>query len=171
MHRHVLFTLALLLVAVRANAQTDPWFARDKALHAAAGAAIGAGGYGVGALVFESSRARIGTGLGLALGAGAAKEWYDRGGRGTPSWRDFAWDGVGAAAGVGVAWMIDRVRHRHSSASTRRDGVRARPMASGAIAPSVPATLSDVGPAAARAAIFRPYLGVEAWPPGPSAAR
>lgn len=107
-----------VLIALRARparAGDDPWFARDKALHAAAGAALGAGGYAASALVFETPRTRVASGLIVGLGAGAAKEWHDRGGRGTPSWRDFAWDGVGTAAGLSVAWLIDRTRRAHRS--------------------------------------------------------
>ena len=127
--RRVVVSIAVL-VALRASparAGDDPWFAHDKALHAAAGAMLGAGGYAASALVFETPRKRVASGLIVGLGAGAAKEWHDRGGRGTPSWRDFDWDGVGAAAGVTVAWLVDRARRAHRSqpdsaraASTRR---------------------------------------------------
>ena len=125
--RTAAIVILVTLVAGKARAGDDPWFARDKALHAAAGATLGAGGYAASALVFETPRKRVASGLIVSLGAGAAKEWHDRGGRGTPSWRDFAWDGVGAAAGLSVAWLIDRTRRAHRSqpdsaraASTRR---------------------------------------------------
>ena len=111
-----LTALVFTLAGSRAQAADgDAWFARDKALHASAGAAIGAGGYAGSAFVFSGTRARAASGLALALGAGAAKEWSDRGGRGTPSWRDFAWDAVGAATGVTVAWLIDRAVHAHAA--------------------------------------------------------
>lgn len=98
------------------QAADDPWFGRDKALHATAATGLAAGGYGGAAMVLKTSRTRtrVVSGLVISLGAGAAKEWWDRG-RGTPSWRDFAWDGVGAAAGTTVAWLIDRARHRARS--------------------------------------------------------
>ena len=108
-------TVLIGLGAGPVRAGDDPWFARDKALHAAAGATLGAGGYAASALVFETPGKRIASGLIVGLGAGAAKEWHDRGGRGTPSWRDFAWDGVGTAAGLSVAWLIDRTRRAHRS--------------------------------------------------------
>ncbi|MFN7981951.1 MAG: hypothetical protein U0Q11_08850 [Vicinamibacterales bacterium] len=166
--RHcIVVTLVVLLSAVSARAGDDPWFAHDKALHAAAGAALGAGGYGTGALVFTSTRARIGVGLGVALGAGAAKEWHDRGGRGTPSWRDFAWDGVGAAAGVGVAWLIDRAHHTHD---TKRSALVTRANTSGlasmstAVAAWSPVTADRVlGSGDAAGSDSRPYLGDEGW--------
>jgi putative lipoprotein len=113
-------TLLLLLTLVGLHSslaradESDRWLARDKTLHATAGAALGAGGYGAGALVFDAPPARVVSGIVMSLGIGAAKEWYDRG-RGDPSWRDFAWDGIGAAAGVTIAWLIDRAR-RHPPA-------------------------------------------------------
>jgi putative lipoprotein len=111
-----LTALVFTLAGSRAEAADgDAWFARDKALHASAGVAIGAGGYAGSALVFSGTRARVTSGLALALGAGAAKEWSDRGGRGTPSWRDFAWDAVGAATGVTIAWLIDRAVHARAA--------------------------------------------------------
>ena len=128
-------------MAALANSRTqaadgDAWFARDKALHASAGAALGAGGYAASALVFNGTRARTTSGLALALSAGAAKEWSDRGGRGTPSWRDFTWDAVGAATGVTVAWLIDRAVHARAAAHAH-DGYEA-----GQHTPSAP-TLPD----------------------------
>jgi putative lipoprotein len=86
----------------------DPWFGRDKALHFGAGAVLAGGGYSVAAAVTEKPKPRILTGVGVSVGASAAKEWYDRSHRGDPSWRDFAWGSVGAAAGVTIAWLIER---------------------------------------------------------------
>lgn len=167
--RHVIvLSLVVLLCAAPTHAGDDPWFARDKALHAVAGAALGAGGYGAGALASKNTRARIGVGLGVALGAGAAKEWHDRGGRGTPSWRDFAWDGVGAAAGVGVAWLIDRARHPHDT-STSRSGhtPNANGIASDAARSDTPrvVVLQEHPDAAADSGsvLTTSYRGVEGW--------
>jgi hypothetical protein len=42
------------------------------------------------------------------MGAGVAKELWDLSGRGDPSWKDLAWDGVGTAAGLVTAWCFDR---------------------------------------------------------------
>lgn len=85
----------------------DPWFGRDKALHFGASATIAAGGYGVGTLVFDTRYGALALGGGLALGAGIGKEALDAAGYGDPSWRDLAWDAVGTAVGLGVAWSLD----------------------------------------------------------------
>ncbi|MBK9036539.1 MAG: hypothetical protein IPL61_35705 [Myxococcales bacterium] len=45
----------------------------------------------------------------MAVTAGATKEAWDATGRGDPSWKDAAWDGVGTVAGVAVAVVIDLV--------------------------------------------------------------
>lgn len=130
----VLAVILLALVAAPARAgEGDNWFGRDKALHASAGAALGAGGYAGGAVVFEQPGNRVVSGLVLSLGLGAAKEWRDRG-RGNPSWRDFAWGGVGAATGVTLAWLIDHARHARRARlpapakSAQPDRVRASSM-------------------------------------------
>ena len=44
---------------------------------------------------------------------GGSEEWCDHHDGGRASSRDLAWDGVGAAAGVTVAWLIDRAWHWH----------------------------------------------------------
>lgn len=122
-------TLALILSFLTpsfARAEEDRWFARDKALHAFAGTVLAAGGYAGGALVFETRGTRVASGLVVALGAGAAKEWWDRGHDGDPSVRDLAWDGVGAAAGVTIAWLIDRAMHRQGAQPAASRSRRAR---------------------------------------------
>jgi putative lipoprotein len=102
---------ALLLSAPSARADPtpspDPWFARDKALHFAASAAIAAGGYGTSAFVTDEVAGRVAFGAGLAIGAGIAKEALDAAGFGTPSLRDFTWDVIGTAVGVGVCITLD----------------------------------------------------------------
>ncbi len=46
-------------------------------------------------------------GAGVAIGVGAAKEGWDALGHGDPSWRDFAWDVIGTASGLVIAWGVD----------------------------------------------------------------
>jgi putative lipoprotein len=109
-----LVVLALLLgPAAGARADPDPWFGRDKALHFSFSAGIAGGGYGVAAQVTQDSndarRWRLLTGAGLAIAAGGGKEILDRYDGGDASWRDFTWDLVGTATGLGIAWLIDRL--------------------------------------------------------------
>ena len=47
-----------------------------------------------------------------AIAAGAGKEIADRYDGGDSSWRDFTWDLIGTATGVGIAWLIDRLVSR-----------------------------------------------------------
>jgi len=85
----------------------DDWLGRDKALHFSFSAAIAGAGYAGASLVTPDRRWRLGTGAGLAIAAGAGKEIADAYGLGDPSWKDFTWDLIGAATGLGVAWLID----------------------------------------------------------------
>lgn len=94
----------LLLVSPRAGlAAPDPWFGPDKRLHLAASAGIAFGGDALGERYLDSELGGLAVGAGLALGAGAAKEGWDALGHGDPSWRDFTWDVIGAAVGLGLA--------------------------------------------------------------------
>ncbi|MGK4002347.1 hypothetical protein WMF31_06975 [Sorangium sp. So ce1036] len=85
----------------------DPWFGPDKALHFCASAALAGGGYALGALATEDVASRLAAGAVLALGAGLAKEALDAAGAGTPSWRDLAWDALGASVGLGLSVWFD----------------------------------------------------------------
>jgi putative lipoprotein len=105
----VLLVLLLLAPAAQAQAQGDDWWGRDKALHFSVSAVIATGGYGGAALVTEDRRWRLLTGGGLAIAAGAGKELADAAGFGDASWKDFTWDLIGAATGVGVAWLVDHL--------------------------------------------------------------
>ena len=96
----------MLSLMLTMAAQEDPWLGNDKLLHFGATAVISACGYAFGAeLGDEAPRFLIGAGLGLA--AAAAKELLDLRG-GDPSYRDFIWSAGGTAAGLLVAWLIDR---------------------------------------------------------------
>lgn len=105
----VVLVLALLfLSASSARAHDDdPWLARDKALHFSVSLALGAGGYGASSLLLEPRWQRALAGGAFALTVGGAKELYDLSGRGDPSWRDFTWDVLGSAVGVGVGYLVD----------------------------------------------------------------
>lgn len=99
-------TLLLRASAARAEPR-DPWWGPDKAEHLAVGAALSGGGYALGAATWGDRSKAIALGLAIALAAGAAKEGLDATGFGDPSWKDFAWDAIGAVCGVGIAMGID----------------------------------------------------------------
>ncbi|MDC3955039.1 hypothetical protein [Polyangium jinanense] len=104
--------LAALVTALPARADPpsdpDPFFGRDKALHFGFSAALAGGAYGATALYGLDGRAnRVAVGMAVALGAGYTKEILDAAGFGTPSWKDFAWDLLGTAVGLGVSVAID----------------------------------------------------------------
>ncbi len=85
----------------------DPWFGPDKALHFSAGAAIGVGGYALGAAALDSRWAGVALGIGLAAALGGLKEGIDAAGAGDPSVEDWVWDVVGGALGVGLSLSFD----------------------------------------------------------------
>lgn len=94
---------------MRAAAQSDPWWGKDKALHFGVSAALAAGGYTAGALLWESPEAALLSGAAAGLGAGLAKEALDLAGYGHPSWKDLAWDVAGTGVGLLAAWAIHRL--------------------------------------------------------------
>lgn len=114
MPRHLVapVVLAALVTTLPARADPpsdpDPFFGRDKALHFGFSAALAGGAYGATALYGLDGRAnRVAVGMAVALGAGYTKEILDAAGFGTPSWKDFAWDLLGTAVGLGVSVAID----------------------------------------------------------------
>ncbi len=114
-HKSALTALVALSITAAtdvAHAQTpasdpDPWFGVDKALHFAAGAGLGAGGYVAGTLGFEERWAGVLVGAGIGLVASGAKEGLDAAGLGTPSYKDFMWGVLGTMLGVGVSITFD----------------------------------------------------------------
>jgi uncharacterized protein YfiM (DUF2279 family) len=99
--------ILLIVLPSRPAAAEDKWFARDKAKHFGAAAGIAAGGYAIAVPLTGKRRWRLVLGTSAGLGAGAAKELRDRR-HGQPSWRDFTWSAAGTAAGVLVAWIVDK---------------------------------------------------------------
>ena len=63
----------------------------------------------MGALAGQPTWARFAIGGSVAMGAGIAKEVWDMQGHGDPSWRDVTWDVLGTAAGLGLAYLVDRL--------------------------------------------------------------
>ncbi len=91
------------------HAQGDDWLGADKALHATVSAGLGVGGYALASLVWRPPPVRLVAGFGLALSVGVAKELVDLTGFGDASWRDLAWDAVGASLGALAAMGLDVV--------------------------------------------------------------
>jgi putative lipoprotein len=90
-------------------ADDDPWWGRDKALHFGVSAGLGASGYAVSSLAFESRLERAAAGAAFSLTLGAGKELYDLSGGGNASWKDFTWDVAGTSVGVGLALLVDSI--------------------------------------------------------------
>jgi len=108
--RILIATAALLALPSAASAaDPDPWLGKDKALHFGASSLIAAGGYTIGAFVFDARGHALIAGAALAAAAGIGKETLDLAGYGDPSWKDLAWDGVGMVAGLAVAWGVDLI--------------------------------------------------------------
>ena len=105
----VLTTLALLTSVSAASA--DEWFAKDKALHFGVSVGLAAGGYAAGTQIFETRRSALIFGGSLSIALGAGKEIYDSTGRGDPSWKDFTWDLIGTAVGLGLAYGIHSIAY------------------------------------------------------------
>jgi putative lipoprotein len=104
--------IALMSIAPKARAAgDDPFFGRDKALHFVVAGTIAGVGYGITTAVASDRWKAFAVGGGAAVAAGALKEGADAVGFGDPSWKDFAWDVIGAACGLGVAWAVDVALH------------------------------------------------------------
>lgn len=101
--------LTALAIATSPARADDDWLGPDKALHFGASAGLAAGGYGASAIWVAPRWERAAIGAAVALSAGAAKEAWDATGRGDPSWKDLAWDGVGTVTGVAIAVVVDLV--------------------------------------------------------------
>jgi len=85
----------------------DPWFGTDKLLHAGATFALSSGGYALGVATIDQRWAALLLGGGISLALGGLKEGLDAAGLGQPSAKDFVWDVVGTALGLGVAVTFD----------------------------------------------------------------
>ena len=114
--------VTILSPAVSARAQEaqdagDAWFARDKALHFGASAAITMVGYAGASVTTDHRPTRRAVAVVLGLTAGATKEVWDAFGPGDASWRDLTWDVIGTATGVLVAAGIDWLYRRLSEPS------------------------------------------------------
>lgn len=89
------------------EASADDFWGPDKALHFGVSAALSVGGYATSALVFDKPWQRALSGAAFSLAVGAGKEGYDAVAGGDPSWKDFAWDGIGTAMGISLSLTVD----------------------------------------------------------------
>ncbi len=115
-HTLRMFTVAIFVAVVAAPKPAhasgdDPFWGPDKALHFGVAGAIAGVGYGVTTAATPDRWKAFAIGGAAAVGAGALKEGLDATGLGDPSWKDFAWDVIGAACGLGVAWALDVAVH------------------------------------------------------------
>jgi len=107
--------VSLSMVSAPAKAQSvpspeadpDPWFGRDKLLHAGATFALSSGGYALGVATLDRRWAGLLMGGGISLVLGGLKEGLDAAGLGQASAKDLVWDVVGTALGLGVAVTFD----------------------------------------------------------------
>jgi putative lipoprotein len=115
--RAVVCTMApalILSLSTTARAADDPFWGPDKALHFAVAGTIAGVGYAATTAATDDRWKAFAIGGGAALGAGALKEGLDAAGMGDPSWKDFAWDAIGAVCGLGAAWLIDVAIQGHA---------------------------------------------------------
>ena len=86
----------------------DRWWGEDKKKHFAASALIGAGITFASSTQTDTAEAAA-IGFAAAVSAGAAKEWHDLYIQKTCwSWKDLAWDIIGASVGASLAaWAVD----------------------------------------------------------------
>jgi uncharacterized protein YfiM (DUF2279 family) len=105
-----LVVVSASLLASEVSAQeVDPWWGRDKAAHLTVSMGVSSLAYGLVRSRTDRRYLAFGVGLGTSLVVGAAKEGLDSLGLGTPSWRDFFWDSVGAIVGSGLALGLDLI--------------------------------------------------------------
>ncbi len=94
-------------------------------------AGIAGAGYGATTALTDERWKAFAVGGGAALVIGALKEGYDATGHGDPSWKDFAWDAMGAAVGLAIAWGIDAALQGKAPPVTTSAAPDARGSASG----------------------------------------
>src|SRR5258706_2157437 len=107
----IVLLLALLFSTPARADNSDPFWGPDKALHFTVAGTIAGVGYSA-TTAFTADRWKaFAIGGAAAVGAGALNAGLDAAGFGDPSWKDFAWDVIGGACGLGVAWVIDVAIH------------------------------------------------------------
>ncbi len=104
----MLFAAALLTGCATASPQNDDWLGRDKAKHfLAAGVISGAAAVIADKQGMDNDESFY-LAFGITLSLGAGKEAFDMKVRKTGwSWKDLAWDTLGALAGYGIVQAFD----------------------------------------------------------------
>lgn len=98
----------MLLCSGCAATPQDAWWGRDKALHLAVSAALGATATQAALMAGDSAPRAQAQALGLVLVVGAGKEAYDQSAGGSGwSWRDMAWNLLGGLLGSTLARAVD----------------------------------------------------------------
>ena len=95
--------IAALGLAADAHAQSEDGSGVDDALHFTISAGLAAGGYALGAVLFDDVPPRIGLGFGLAAAAGIAKELFDLARKGAGD--EIPWRAVRLHARVVPFWV------------------------------------------------------------------
>lgn len=104
------FALPLVLCWVWASpALADRWWGPDKELHLYASAGLASTSWWFAKSLRLSDPVASACALSLTLLVGGAKELVDLTGLGDPSWKDFAWDVIGAVVGVVLGLVIERL--------------------------------------------------------------
>jgi len=102
-----LASMTLASTTAFADDTSDPWIARDKALHFDASAGIAMASYALSTYKLDARWESLAVAGAFTLAVGAGKELLDMTGLGDPSWKDFTWDAIGTVAGLAIAWSVD----------------------------------------------------------------
>ncbi len=104
----LLIALTVLSGCATASPQNDSWFGRDKVKHFLAASVISGAASAIADKQGMDNDGSFYFAFGLTLSLGAGKEAYDMKIRKTGwSWKDLAWDTLGALAGYGIVQSFD----------------------------------------------------------------
>ena len=105
----VAFALLAVAWSVPASAKEEELLPLDlhAKLHFTADASIASMTYAVAAAHLPARGTALLLAGGAAMAVGFGKEFLDLSTEGRFGWRDIAWDAIGTAAGLGLAWGLD----------------------------------------------------------------
>jgi putative lipoprotein len=84
--------------SARPRVVADRWLGMDKPKHFLVAGLVESVAFAAARMAGADRRPALGVGIGVGAAASIGKELVDRTGRGTPSFRDLAWDAAGMAA-------------------------------------------------------------------------